>query len=685
MRNDPVLQPFDLRGVHLRNRIISTAHEPAFAVDGGMPGDRYRAYHVEKARGGIGLTMIGGSACVSVDSAAAFGNIDMSTDRVVPYLAKLAEECHQEGAAVMIQLTHLGARSSNYTDSGLPLIAPSRYREPVHRAFAKEAESADLDRVVSDFASAARRVKDAGLDGLEVFHSGHLLDSFVSPWINNRDDEYGGSLENRMRMPIRVIDAVRAAVGDDFCVGIRMTMDEDHIDGIDEPMALEALRGYIDHGIDFLNLNHGTLETDAALAAYIPGMGTPSAPHLDLCGRVRAAIDIPIMHAARITDIATARYALENDLVDLVGMTRPQLADPYLVSKVAAGHEDDVRPCVGANACLDAIYTSGAAQCIHNPASGRELTLPQEIETLPLREHRNVVVIGAGPAGLEAARVAASRGHTTTVFEAGPTHGGQVAIAARSARRAELIGIVDWRRQQAEKHGAKLMFNTFADADLVRSYAPDVVIVATGGLPDTDLCDGCDEALDVWDVMTAPAPTGTVLVYDDNGSYPALDAVETLALAGARVIYATPERTIAAEVGSMNSPAYLDVFGRYGVDTRMTTRLAAITPCDGAADCRALRARLQHEYSGTSEVLDVDAVVVEHGTLPNDELYLELRADSSNGGQVAPATMMDPLGHRSAAPGADEEGYRLYRIGDAVNSRNVHSAVLDALRVGLLV
>lgn len=689
LSTDPLLTPFSIGSVTLRNRIISTSHEPAY-TDDGMPGDRYRRYHVEKARGGLGMTMIGGSAIVSRDSPAAFGNIDLSTDEVVPWLRKLTDEVHALDTRVMIQVTHLGARSSNFTGDWLPLVSSSRYREPAHRSFAKEAEDWDLDRIIADYAQAARRVAEGGIDGLELQHWGHFMDSFVSPWLNDRDDEYGGSLENRLRVPLRLIDAVRAAVPPDFVVGIRMSMDQLRDDGLTSEDAIAVLRQYADHGIQFVSITGGRIESDRALAESIPGMGTPSAPFLELCRTVRTAVDIPVLHATRIADIPTARYAVADGCVDLIGMTRAQIADPHLVAKMAAGQEDDIRPCVGANACLDAIYVSGSAHCIHNPATGREQTLPQSVRSLgPSPRPRRVVVVGAGPAGLEAARVTAVRGHDVTLLEASDTHGGQLAIAARSERRRDLIGIVDWRLQQVRKNGVDVRFGVYADEETVQSLAPEVVIVATGGVPDTEVCTGSEHVLDVWDVMTSPVTAGQhVLVFDDHGSYPALDAVERLARGGAEVIYSTPERTIAVDVGSMNSPAYLRLMAEHGVQTRLTERLVAVEETEAG-----LRATLRSEYADTDAVLDVDAIVVDHGTIPNDELYWGLREGSRNRGAIDHDAFVDPLGALRLRESAgsdgdsapDDERYALFRIGDATTSRNVHASILDALRLGLLV
>lgn len=272
---DPLLQPFRLKHLNLRNRVVSTSHEPAFGEDG-LPKDRYRAYHVEKARGGVGLTMIGGSAVVSPDSPPAFGNLLLYRDDIVPWLRRLTDDVHEAGTAVMCQVTHLGRRTSNFTGDWLPVVSASALREPAHRAFPKAAESWDLDRIVADYAAAAVRCQEGGLDGIELEAYGHLLDSFLSPATNLRDDEWGGGLENRMAFPRRVIRAVREAVGPDFVVGIRMSLDEARPGGLTPDEALTAAEQYTADGIDFLSVIHGSIESDASLAKAIPSIGTPS-------------------------------------------------------------------------------------------------------------------------------------------------------------------------------------------------------------------------------------------------------------------------------------------------------------------------------------------------------------------------------------------------------------------------
>ncbi|WP_068279668.1 NAD(P)-binding protein, partial [Aldersonia kunmingensis] len=461
---DPLLQPFELKNLTLRNRVVSTSHEPAYTEDG-MPKRRYRLYHEEKAKGGVGLTMMGGSAVVAPDSPAAFGNLHVYKDEIVPWLRELAYGVHEHGAAVMCQITHLGRRTSNYDGDWLPVIAPSPIREPAHRAFPKAAEEWDMDRIVKAYADAAARCREAGLDGIELEAYTHLLDSFWSPLTNQRDDEFGiASLEDRMRFPLRVIRAVREAAGPDFVVGIRMSFDEEQSGGLEVDEGMEIAQRVVAEGVDFISVIKGNMASDEALSRVIPPMGTPVAPHLEFAGQVKKAVSVPVMHAARINDVATARHAIRDGLIDLVGMTRAHIADPHIVAKIQAGEEDRIRPCVGASYCLDEIYQNRDAKCIHNPSTGREDRLPHRVPAAT-GPARTAVVIGAGPAGLEAARVLGERGHRVIVMEASDAPGGQIRLAASAPRRRDLISIVEWRLDECKRLDVDIRTNTYAEAE----------------------------------------------------------------------------------------------------------------------------------------------------------------------------------------------------------------------------
>ena len=465
MSKDPLLQPYRLKDLTLRNRIMTTSHEPAYPEDG-MPTARYRAYHVERAKAGIALTMTAGSAAVSHDSPPVFNNVLAYKDEVVPWLKELTDACHEHGTAVMIQLTHLGRRTRWDKADWLPVVSPSHRREAAHRAFPKKLEDWDIAQIIGDYADAAERMKAAGLDGIELQAYGHLMDQFWSPLTNTLDGRYGGSLDNRLRFTFEVLLAIRKRVGDSFIIGLRYTADEVVAGGLTKAEGLAISQRLKDSGlVDFLNVIRGHIDTDAGLTDVIPIQGMTSLPHLDFAGEIRAATNFPTFHAAKIQDVATARHAIASGKLDMVGMTRAHMTDPHIVRKIMEGREDDIRPCVGANYCLDRIYQGGSAYCIHNPATGRELTMPHDIP--PSKARRKIVVVGAGPAGLEAARVAAVRGHEVVVFEAANHPGGQVRLTARSPRRQEMIGLIDWRMAQCEARGVKFHFNSWADADSV--------------------------------------------------------------------------------------------------------------------------------------------------------------------------------------------------------------------------
>lgn len=669
---DVLLSPYRLKHLTLRNRIMTTSHEPAYPEDG-MPKDRYRLYHLERARAGVALTMTAGSATVSRDSPPVFNNILAYKDEVVPWMRRLTDDCHEAGAAVMIQLTHLGRRTRWDKGDWLPTVAASHAREPSHRAFPKLIEDWDIARIIADYADAAERMKDAGVDGVEFECYGHLMDQFMSPHTNSLPAPYGGSLENRARFALQVLAACRARVGGGFILGVRYTADEG-IGGIsaDEGIAIGHMFKASGH-VDFLNIIRGRIHTDPAMTDVIPIQGMASAPHLDFAGRVRAEVGLPTFHAARIPDVATARYAIASGQLDMVGMTRAHMADPHIVRKIIEGREDDIRPCVGATYCLDRIYQGGMALCIHNPATGREAEMPHDI--VPASVQRHIVVVGAGPAGLEAARVGAMRGHRISVFEAADQPGGQIRLTAKTKRRAEMMGIIDWRMAQCAARGVEFHFNTYAEASDVLALRPDVVIIAAGGLPQKDILQGGNDlTVSAWDILSGDAKCGSnVLLFDDAGDHTAMQAAQLLAESGARVEVMTPDRSFAPDVMAMNLVPYMRALQGLDVVFTVTHRLTSV-----ARDGNQLRATIGSDYMPLAKTAHYDQIVVNHGTLPLDEVYFALKPLSKNLGAVDYDALI--AGQEQTLTGGPA-GFKLFRIGDAVEARNTHAAIYDALRL----
>ena len=675
MKNDPLLQPLKIRHLNLKNRVMLSAHEPSYAEDG-LPKDKYRFYHLERAKGGIALTMTAGSAVVSEDSPPAYNNLHAYKDEIVPWLKKLTNECHEYDTKVMIQITHLGRRTNWNHSDWLPVLSASPLREPAHRSFPKEAEDWDIERIINDYGLAAERMKEAGLDGVEIEAYGHLLDSFWSPATNKRKDEFGGNIDNRIAFSMKVIDSVRSRVGSDFIVGMRMVADEDWKIGLSKKEGFEIVKKINSTGkIDFLNIIKGHIDTDPALTKVIPIQGMPTAPHLDFAGEVKKMVNIPIFHASKINDISTARYAIESGKLDMVGMTRAHIADPYIIKKLMNNQEEKIRPCVGATYCLDRIYEGKDTLCIHNPATGREMSMPHLLKK-KVSGLKKIIVVGAGPAGLEAARVCSEQGHSVTVFEASDKPGGQINLITRSKRRKDMAGIIDWRINICEANKVKFNFNSFASKDEILSENPDIVIIATGGIPNTDILnEGSDLVASTWDILSGNVNIeDDVILYDDGGNYPGLQAAEMISSETSKLEIVTPERFFSPDIGGMNFVPYGKNFYEKNVKISLNSRVKSVF-----RKGNRLGVKISSDYSDLTFEKETSQVIVEHGTSPVDDLYFELKDQSKNLGQVDYKSLIKGLNKEIIK---NKKGdFFLFRVGDAISSRNIHAAIYDSLRI----
>ncbi|HCR98372.1 MAG: dimethylglycine demethylation protein DgcA [Halomonas sp.] len=686
MAFEALFKPIQIGNQTIRNRVVSTAHAEVHATDGGMTTDRYVKYYEEKAKGGCGLCICGGSSIVSIDSPQGWwSSVNLSTDRIIPYFQNLADAVHKHGGKIMIQITHMGRRSRWDGFDWSTLVSPSGIREPVHRSTCKTIEVEEIWRIIGDFAQAARRAKEGGLDGVELsaVHQ-HLIDQFWSPRVNKRTDEWGGSFENRMRFGMEVIKAVRAEVGNDFVVGLRITGDEFHPDGLDHE-EMKRIAAYHDATgmIDYFGVIGSGCDTHNTLANVIPNMSFPPEPFLHLASGIKEVVNVPVIHAQNIKDPNQAQRILEGGYVDLVGMTRAHIADPHIIAKIKMGQIDQIKQCVGANYCIDRQYQGLDVLCIQNAATAREyMGLPHIVEKSE-GPKRKIVIVGGGPGGMEAAHVCAKRGHDVTLFEAQDQLGGQITLASKAPQRDQIAGITRWYQLELARLEIDLRLNTRADEATIADLRPDIVILATGGQPflsqvpewgyDSDL--GKSLVVSTWDILSGSvAPGKNVLVYDTICEFSGVSAADYLADKGSKVEIVTDDIKPGAAVGGTTFPTYYRSL--YEKEVIMTSDLA-LHKVYREGD--SLVAVLENEYSGALEERVVDQVVVENGVRPDEALYYSLKEQSRNKGQ----TDIEALYAIKPQPCLSEsgDGFVLFRLGDCTAPRNTHAAIYDALRL----
>lgn len=679
---ESLFRPLAINKLTIRNRIVSTAHAEVYATDGGMTTDRYVRYYEEKAKGGCGLCICGGSSVVSIDSPQSWWkSVNLATDKIIPHFQNLADAVHRHGGKIMIQITHMGRRSRWDGENWPNLMSPSGIREPVHRATCKTIEEEEIWRIIGDFARAAKRAQDGGLDGVELsaVHQ-HMIDQFWSPRVNKRTDEWGGTFENRMRFGMEVLKAVREAVGPDFAVGLRMCGDEFHPDGLNHEDLKEIAAYYNKTGmVDFFGVVGSGCDTHNTLANVIPNMAFPPEPFLHLAAGIKTVVDVPVIHAQNIKDPNQAERILDAGYVDFVGMTRAHIADPHIIAKIKMNQIDQIRQCVGANYCIDRQYQGLDVLCIQNAATSREYQgLPHIIEKTegPIR---SVLVIGGGPGGMEAARVAAERGHKVTLVEKADALGGQITLAAQAPQRDQIAGITRWYALELARLGVDVRLGTSADAALIRDEQPEVCILATGGQPfiEQEPEWGAAEGLVVssWDILSgAVEPGKNVLVFDSICEFSGMSVADYLSAKGALVELVTDDTKPGVGIGGTTFPTYYRSL--YEKEVVMTSDLNLVQVYTEGDQKIAV---LENEYTGQQEERVVDQVVIENGTRPNESLYYELKPESVNKGQID----VETLYANAAQPVLSEpqNGMILWRLGDAVSQRNIHAAIYDALRL----
>ena len=561
-----LLSPIRIGPIRLRCRVLVTAHEIRLG-DGRIPGARYAAYHRARARGGTGLQITGCTAVHrtgGLGSGGALANVD---DSIIDGYRMLSGAVHEEGGVILAQLGH-SAATTHAVEPGAPVWAPSAVTgELMRRGQRAHAMSADeIAEVVAAFGAAAERCRKGGMDGVEILAAfGFLVAAFLSPLANRRTDHYGGSLDNRMRFCREVVSAVRDAVGPDCIVGLRIPGDEliEGGLGIEE---MKAVARAVESGgkVDYLNVIAGTNMDRLLRAEHWPPTPAQHGLFVHLAAAIRSAVELPAFTVGRITDPVQAERILADGEADMVGMTRAHIADPDLIAKLREGRLDDIRPCVGANVCIRNGLEGRSIGCIHNPQAGRELTWGDPV---PAERSLDVAVVGGGPAGLEAARVAALRGHRVTLHEQAEHLGGQLRTWTRLASKREMRRVVEWQQRQLERLQVRIRLGHRV-ASVENLGGAEVVVLAAGALPGPVSVDGAAEhgvglctphdILDSDPVSVAPS-----LVWDRAGGGAAVSAAEHLAEAGCRVVLVTPSMAVADDVDLTNRvPLYRRLYER---------------------------------------------------------------------------------------------------------------------------
>ncbi|MCM3766178.1 FAD-dependent oxidoreductase [Neobacillus niacini] len=640
MVNYPHLfSPFKLGSLSLKNRVVATAHATAKMIDG-IPTDEDLAYWEKLARGGAGLLITGGTVVHPSSILRRRMLSEAYLEETVPKYRQRAEVIHAHGAKVIGQILHLG-REMIGGESDHPLRAPSSIKSPRAQYRPVELTHEDIAEIIDAFAISASNLNKAGYDGVEIHAAhGYLVAQFLSPATNYRTDKYGGSLKGRMKFLLEIIEAIRQSTNPEFVLGIRLSADEEISDGLHLSDTLEIVNklGELSH-VDYLNITLGIR------GAYVKDLTTPQGIAVEAAGAIRISTNIPVLVSQRIKSPMMAEEIVAGGYADLVGSARAFIADPEWPNKAKIGRSAEIIPCIGCN--QECRTFDPYLYCTVNPVTGREGELGKDIQLS--HPSKRIAIVGGGPAGLEAARVAALRGHSVVLFEKETSLGGQVRIASKEPHRGELLEIINYLEAEVRRLGVTIHLSQLANAKDLTGF--DSIIIATGAVPASPRVSGntTTKVISVFEALKGNdfsdfAGENAIVFDDGSGFWPALNVAERLATNGLHVTYVTQSSGIGASIPHESIQPLLKRLGAAGVNFMIFHQLAGVD--DQVIKVRNILTRQESDFKA-------DLVVIETGRVQENTLAKEL-----NG-----------------------LGIPMYSVGDSVSPRRINNAILEAHRI----
>lgn len=659
-----LLSPLQIKspgGVHtLRNRVLVSAHVPGFA-DNNKPGDTYIDYHRRYAQEGVGLQITGGtpvhrSGMLGLTSDALW-NLD---DDIIPGYTKLADAVHAEGGCMLAQLAHSGG-TVNIQGPGYSTWSASAARSSVTGHVSHAMSVDEIHEVITAFSAAAVRVRESGLDGVEILSAfGFLPQAFLSPLTNQRSDDYGGSLQNRQRFLFELLEAVRQALGPQYLLGVRLPGDEFEPGGLTlDDMKAVCRELYQRKLVDYLNITAHTNFTHLGRSRHWAPTPSPHGTFVSLAAAIKKEVGLPVFTVGRVIDPQHANSIIENAQADMVGMTRAHLCDPAIVRKISSGRSAEIRPCVGANTCIAKRYAGRPVRCMHNPELAMQGRVIGKAD-----EKKQVVVVGAGPAGLEAARFTAERGHQVTLLEQSSVVGGQLNAWVQAKSRRELKRMVDWRLSELARLGVDIKTDAVVDTDYLYQSTADEIIIATGAIEKTrELAEdnGCKRVTPSELLARSAIDAKSALVIHDGRGQAGLVCAEWLAERGVSVELVTEAVAVADDLDPTNRDAWYQRFSDLGVQQMPQTLVENLT---------ANKVILRGVYSGEKSYrTGVELVVDWYCSEANDKLFSALKINED---RQSPNVSNVP-----------DLSRRCHLIGDCIAPRGVEIAMAEAMDVAL--